>query len=261
VFANFANESTGAGLESVLCELYDRNTFTSTSTKDREPESGDLMYSLSGGITPAGWNAVFGLVSSTESGFLSRINIVGTEETRTVATLDEVDFGPLRQRFLPHIYALEKMPVNLSPSASSLKRMEEWYHAVSLSEGVSKARLNIHAWRTALHLAWLRGHRDIELEDTEGGILCAEYLGAMREWYAPPEGETRGARTEAAIRKVMKARGRATLRELKQATNAARVQVGDWDKAFKALCSAGEIRLDINADTHKKTVILLKQVD
>lgn len=98
------------------------------------------------------------------------------------------------------------------------------------------------------------------MDDTEGGIACAEYLGQMREWYAPPEGETRSARTEAAIRKIMKARGRITVRELKQATNARRVSAGDWDKALKALGTAGEIRLNV-AENGRKTVILLKQED
>jgi hypothetical protein len=129
-----------------------------------------------------------------------------------------------------------------------------------LAESVPKARLNIHAWRTALHLAWLKGHSRIEVEDTEGGIRCAEYLGKMREWYAPPEGETRAARAEAAIRKVMKSRRRATIRELKAATNSKKISVTDWDKALAALVKAGEMRVDI-APTGKKTVILLKQED
>lgn len=51
MFANFANESTGAGLESILCELYDRTSFSSTATKDRAAASSRMMYGLLGGIT------------------------------------------------------------------------------------------------------------------------------------------------------------------------------------------------------------------
>jgi hypothetical protein len=258
VFANFQNESTGAGLESVLCELYDRDSFTATATKDRAPESGELMYSLLGGITPEGWVGVFSKTGSTESGFLSRLNIVGTERAGTVPTLIKPDFASLRRRFLPMLAALEHKEAVLNPTDESVARMGEWFTSFRLAEGVPKARLNIHAWRTALHLAWLKGHSRIELEDTEGGIRCAEYLGKMREWYAPPEGETRAARAEAAIRKVMRSRVRVTVRELKAATNSKKISVSDWDKALAALVKAGEMRIDI-AKTGKKTVILLKQ--
>ena len=138
--------------------------------------------------------------------------------------------------------------------------MGEWFSDLRLASGVPKARLNIHAWRTALHLAWLKGHSRIELEDTEGGIRCAEYLGKMREWYAPPEGETRAARAEAAIRKVMRSRVRVTVRELKAAAKSKKISVSDCDKALAALVKSGEMRIDM-AKTGKKTVILLKQED
>lgn len=260
VFANFQNESTGAGLESVLCELYDRDGFTATATKDRAPESGELMYSLLGGITPEGWVGVFSKTGSTESGFLSRLNIVGTERTGTVPTLIKPDFTSLRRRFLPMLAALEHKEAVLNPSDEAVAQMGEWFLNLRLAEGVPKARLNIHAWRTALHLAWLKGHSRIELGDAGGGIRCAEYLGKMREWYAPPEGETRAARAEAAIRKVMRSRVRVTVRELKAATNSKKISVSDWDKALAALVKSGELRIDL-AKTGKKTVILLKQED
>ena len=77
--------------------------------------------------------------------------------------------------------------------------MDDWFaNVLVLPEGVSKARLNIHAWRTALHLAWLRGHEQITAQDAEGGTRVANYQVKMREYYAPTEGETRQARCEAA---------------------------------------------------------------
>jgi hypothetical protein len=87
LFSNFANDTTGAGLESVLCELFDRETFTSTATKDRQPERGHCMYSMLGAITPFYWDQVFSQVSSTDSGFFSRLNIIGTERDKRKSRL------------------------------------------------------------------------------------------------------------------------------------------------------------------------------
>jgi hypothetical protein len=106
---------------------YDRDSFTATATKDRAPESGELMYSLLGGITPEGWVGVFSKTGSTESGFLSRLNIVGTERTGTVPTLIKPDFTSLRRRFLPMLAALEHKEVVLNPSDESVARMGEWF--------------------------------------------------------------------------------------------------------------------------------------
>jgi len=36
-------------------------------------------------------------------------------------------------------------------------RIDKWFAELTMPQGISKARLNIHAWRTALHLAWLQG--------------------------------------------------------------------------------------------------------
>lgn len=257
LFANFANESTGAGLESVLCELYDRDSFTSTATKDRGPASGKLMYSLLGGITKEGWDSVFSKVESVESGFLSRVNIVGTEEDRTVAGLKAPNFETLRNKIFPVILDLEKNPRTLDAAPSAMAYMDRWYSRLELPEGISRARLNVHAWRTALHLAWLHGHGSILEADVDGGIRIAEYQAKMREFYAPPEGETRGARCEAAIRKVVTGRRRMTVRELKQRTNYKRFGIGLWDKSLQGLVKAGEVRIQ-ESDVGRKTVILLK---
>jgi len=264
LFANFANESTGAGLESVLCELFDRHSFTSTATKDRPPASGRLMYSMLGGITKEGWDSVFSKVESVESGFLSRVNILGTEEERTKSGLRAPDFTALRARMFPFIQHLEAAPRVIDATPAALGYMDHWYSRLMLPEGVSRARLNIQAWRVSLHLAWLKGHASILDEDVDGGIKSAEYLAKMREFYAPPEGETRQARCEASIRKVMRSRRRVGLRDLRRKTNYHRWGLGLWEKALQALVKAGEVRVGESATPQgkgPKTVILLRIKD
>jgi hypothetical protein len=259
LFANFQNEATGAGLESTLCELYDREFFSTTSTVNRQPLYGELMYSLLGGITKAGWDDVFGKVGSTESGFLSRVNIVGSEEDRRVSHLDIPDFASLRRRFFPLIKDLTKTPRKLSATADAKQMVAKWFDVLVLPEGVMRSRLNIHAWRTALHLAWLKGHQQITAADAEAGTRAAEYLAKMREFYAPPEGETKQARCEAAIRKVMRSRRRMKERDLKRATHYEKYGVDLWDRSLTALCKAGEMRREFEG--RPKMVILLKDKD
>jgi hypothetical protein len=139
--------------------------------------------------------------------------------------------------------------------------MSDWYGSLQLPEGVSRARLNILAWRTALHLAWLRGHTAIEDVDVEAGIKAAEFQAMMREFYAPPEGETRNARCESGIRNVMRRHKRLTLRDLREKTNAKRYDLGTYDKSLAALARAGEIRLEDGKSRGSKVIILLKGND
>lgn len=259
LFANFQNEATGAGLESVICELYDRTSFSTTATKDRQPVSGELMYSILGGITKEGWDGVFSKLQSTESGFLSRVNIIGTEDARRVSDLSVPDFGPLRLRLFPFIQALEKTPRRIVSTAAARAVVSEWFNALVLPDGIQKSRLNIHAWRVALHRAWLLGHEDITEDDATCGVQVAEYQARMREYYAPAEGDTRQARCEATIRKVIKARRKITRRELQRVTNYQRAGIDTWDKALKALERGGELRLEADkANSARIWVILLK---
>lgn len=262
LFANFANESTGSGLESVICELYDRISFSTTATKDRQPIAGRLMYSLLGGITKEGWDSVFGKLESVESGFLTRVNIIGSEEPRRVSDLIAPDFGPLRTRLLPYIQALIDNPRRITASPAARALVSKWFANLVMPDGLSRSRLNIHAWRCALHLAWLRGHNHITEEDADAGTRIADYQALMREYYAPPEGETRQARCEAAIRKVLRARRRVTVNELRKLTNYRRVGIGTWDKSLKALEQGGELRVEDKANASGRAVrrvVLLKQ--
>lgn len=123
-------------------------------------------------------------------------------------------------------------------------------------KGISRARLNIHAWRCALHLAWLHGNEFITEAEAEAGIQLADFQAKMREWYAPPEGETRDARCEAKIRKVMRAKKRPPLFDLKRATNYSRVGIAAWEPCLTALVRGGELRLV--EENGRNVVILLK---
>jgi hypothetical protein len=97
--------------------------------------------------------------------------------------------------------------------------------------------------------------------DVDGGIHVAEFQAKMPEICAPPEGETRQARCEAAIRKVMRSRRKVTLRELRRRANSSRYGLGMWDNAMKALVHAGDVRIAEGERINSKICILLKQQD
>jgi len=259
LFANFTNEASGAGLEGSLCELFDRTSFSSTATKLRQPEAAEVMYSLLGGITKELWDSIFSKAESAESGFLSRVNIVASENNRRVGGLPEIDFTSLRNRLFPAITDLENNPRHIKYSPGAMGLMGEWFSNLSLPEGITTARLNIHAWRTALHIAWLRGGEFITERDVEAGIQVAEYQAAMRIWHAPTQGDTRAARCEAAMRKILNEVRRITVRDLRRVTNYNRVGAVQWTRCLDALVQGKEARLQPDEEGNRKIwVILLK---
>jgi hypothetical protein len=80
-------------------------------------------------------------------------------------------------------------------------------------------------------------------------------------FYAPPEGETRGARCEASIRKVMRARRKVKMRDLRKLSNAHRFGLSLWEKALKDLTQSGEVRIAEGDRKGSKICILLKLKD
>jgi hypothetical protein len=199
LFANFANENSGRGLETVILELYDRDTFTTTATNERTPKEGRLLYSILGGIPKTEWDNIFARASSVGSGLFSRLNIIGPENERTVDSLPVYDFTGLQRRFLPFISALEKTPVHLPLSMGGKALLKEWFSRIGgemKDTEVPSARLNIHAMRVGLHQAWLRCHSDITEADIAAGIRVADFQAQMRDYYRPTEGESPAAQWE-----------------------------------------------------------------
>jgi hypothetical protein len=253
LFANFTLESTGAGLEGVLCELFDRTSFSATATAKRPAVSGEAMLSMLGAITAEEWEKIFSQTSSAGSGFLSRLNIIGSDgDFPRTAGMEIPDFTAFRSSLLARIVALTSRPMTLKPTPAAKQLMGEWFQGVHPSIA---ARINIHAWRTALHIAWLRDSATfINEHDVQKGIDIAEYQLAMRDYYAAGEGESRAARCEAAIRKALK-RGPCNVSELKRLTSYTRYGIGFWNRCLSELAKGHEIRLD------GKRVIPLKTED
>jgi hypothetical protein len=258
-FANFGLDTTGAGLESVLCELFDRPFFSATVTATRGVQTGEVSFSLLGGITKDGWDAVFSQASSVESGFLSRVNIIASEgKFAAVAGLTDPDFTDLQRRFFPRILELQHGRRELPPTPAASALINEWFSR--LEENHTRTRLNIHAWRSALHIAWLKGADFITEAHVADAIRLAEYQRHMRIWYAPTESDSKAGRCQASIRRVLQATKQIRLRDLKKQTNYHRMDGSMWNKCLDFLVKTKEIRLD-EGERGAVTVILLKQKD
>jgi hypothetical protein len=265
LFANFANENSGRGLETAILELYDRDSFTTTATNERSAKSGQLLYSILGGIPKKEWDDIFAGASSVGSGLFSRLNIIGTENERTVAGLPEYDFAEMQRRFLPRFSGLERTPARIPLSPNGRALLNEWFTRISAElkdKEVPSARLNIHALRVGLHLAWLHGHANILESDVDSGIKVADFQAKMREFYLPAEGESRDAQWEQRIMKIMRAKRSLTYRELQTMAHSARAGTTVWERAVSGLKRDGRIAVvdePTKAGRTRKAVKLLKQ--
>ncbi len=262
LFANFANENSGRGLETAILELYDRDSFTTTATNERSAKSGRLLYSILGGIPKTEWDNIFARASSVGSGLFSRLNIIGTENKRTVAGLPEYDFAEMQRRFLPRITALERTPARIPVSPNGRELLNEWFGRISdelEKEDTPSARLNTHAMRVALHLAWLRGHANILESDVDAGIKVADFQAKMRDFYRPAEGETREAQWEARIMKVIRQKRSLPYRELQRLCTASRAGTAVWERAIAGLKRDGRIAIvdDTTKSGHKRKMVKL----
>jgi hypothetical protein len=254
-------------LETAILELYDRDSFTTTATNERSAKSGRLLYSVLGGIPKTEWDNIFARASSVGSGFFSRLNIVGTENERTVAGLREYDFGEMQRVFLPRITALERTPARILLSRDGRGLLDRWFARLSeemKAEDLPSARLNIHALRVALHLAWLRGHAEILESDVDAGIKVANFQAKMREFYRPAEGETREAQWENRIMAKMCQKRSLPYRELQKAIGSSRAGTAVWERAIAGLKRDGRIAIvdeTTKSGQKKRMVKLLKRKD
>lgn len=267
LFANFQNENSGRGLETAILELYDRDSFTTTATNERSAKSGQLLYSILGGIPKTEWDNIFARASSVGSGLFSRLNIIGTENERTVAELREYDFGDMQRVFLPRITALERTPARIPLSPNGRGLLNEWFARLSdemKTDDLPAARLNTHALRVALHLAWLRGHANILESDVDAGIKVADFQAKMRDFYRPAEGETREAQWENRIMKAMRQKRSLPYRGLQKLCGASRAGTAVWERAIAGLKRDARIAVvdEVTKSGHKRKMVkALKQKD
>lgn len=234
----FIEGGVGSGMEGVVCQLWDDVTFHGTATGTREAVYGEMMFSLLAGVTEQDWFDLLSRGNAVGSGLMSRFNMIGTEgEYENVSRMKPPDLTRLQGTFLPRVLQLEDVHVRVLPAEAADKIISEWTD--SLPEG--SERMNIHAWRSALLIAWLRHEEAITEKTANDAVLLGEYQVASHDYYRTHSADNATAKVQAKILRALELKGPLVKRELQRRTNANRDGTELWNRALDGLLRDGAI--------------------
>src|SRR5271165_3105641 len=230
--ALFIEGGVGSGLEGVVCQLWDDVTFHGTATGTRDAAYGEMMFSLLAGVTEQDWFDLLSRGNAVGSGLMSRFNMIGTEGGfENVSRMQPPDFTALQGTFLPRVMQLEDAHTRVVPTEAADKIISEW--ADNLPEG--SERMNVHAWRSALLLAWLRHEESISAKTAEDAVRLGEYQVASHDYYRTKSADTANARVQARLLRILEMKGPLCKRDLQRYTHAHRDGTELWNRALDGL--------------------------
>lgn len=190
------------------------------------------MFSMLCGVTEQDWFDLLSRGNAVGSGLLSRFNLIGTEgEYENVSRLRPPDLTKLRETFLSRVLQLEDAHVHITPSEAADRIISEW--AGNLPEG--SERMNIHAWRSALLIAWLRHEEIISAKTAEAAVSLGEYQIASHDYYRTTSADNAVAKVQAKIQRTLQMKGPLIRRDLQRYTNASRDGTELWTRALDGL--------------------------
>ncbi len=201
-------------------------------TGTRDAVYGEMLFSMLCGVTEQDWFDLLSRCNAVGGGLMSRFNIIGTEgEYENVAKMNPPDFTALQNTFLPRIAQLEDAHVNVPPTEAAVRIISEW--ADNLPEG--SERMNIHAWRSALLLAWLRHEGSITAKTSEDAVSLGAYQIASHDYYRTKSADNAVAKVQAKIVRALELKGAMSKRDLQKRTNAYRDGTDLWNRALDGL--------------------------
>ena len=228
----FIKGGVGSGMEGVICQLWDDVSFNGTATGGREAEYGEMLFSLLAGITEEDWFDILSQGNAVGGGLMSRFNLIGTEgEYENVSRMNPPDFTALQETFLPRVRLLEDAHARLRSTEGADSVISQWVD--NLPEG--SERMNIHAWRSALLLAWLRREDAITAETAEDAVLLGQYQVESHEYYRTKTVENPLAKVQGRIVRALQMRGTSSKRDLQRHTHAHRDGTQLWNAALDGL--------------------------
>jgi Bifunctional DNA primase/polymerase, N-terminal len=228
----FIEGGVGSGMEGVVCQLWDDVTFHGSATGTREAVYGEMMFSLLAGITEQDWFDLLSRGNAVGSGLMSRLNLIGTEgEFENVGRMRPPDFSGLQETFLSRVVRLEDARARIIPTEAADTIITEWTD--NLPEG--SERMNVHAWRSAVLLAWLRHEESITAKIAQDAVRLGDYQVASHDYYRPKSADTALARVQAKILRQLEMRGHLRKRDLQRRTHAERDGTELWDRALAGL--------------------------
>jgi hypothetical protein len=231
-------DGSGTALISALCDLYDSTEFSIPALSEQKPFGGNLQLSILSGIQPERWAELGSGKGVENSGIHSRWNLVPSEESKTVSDLERPDFT----QFQAKIRALLSHAAPLIADADARAVMKVWHNELVECESNKAhiARLNIIAWRNALHHAWLMQKPAVDADSVAVGIAVANYQLLARKRYAPLIGDSPIDKAINAIRRHLQKNGAVSLSQLKRGVNYKRYNL-TFEKALAFLFRMAEI--------------------
>jgi hypothetical protein len=234
----FIEGGVGSGMEGVVCQLWDDVSFHGTATGTREAVYGEMMFSMLCGVTEQDWFDLLSRGNAVGSGLMSRFNLIGTEgDYANVSRIKPPNLSKLQETFLPHVMQLEDAHVRVPPTEAADRIISEWTD--SLPEG--SERMNVHAWRSALLISWLRHEEAISEKTAENAVLLGQYQIASHEFYRTNSADNATAKVQARIIRALEMKGPVSKRELQRTTNANRDGTELWNRALQGLLTDGAI--------------------
>lgn len=228
----FIEGGVGSGMEGVVCQLWDDVVFHGTATGTRDAVYGEMMFSMLCGVTEQDWFDLLSRGNAVGGGLMSRFNMIGTEgEYENVSKMHPPDFTALQQTFLPRVMQLEDAHAHVRPTEAADAIIGEW--ADNLPEG--SERMNIHAWRSALLLAWLRHEESIAAKTAEDAVRLGQYQIASHDYYRTKSADTANARVQAKLLRALEMKGPLRKRDLQRHTHAQRDGTELWNRALAGL--------------------------
>jgi hypothetical protein len=246
-------DGSGLALVGALCDLYEETAFSVPALGDQKPFGGHLRVSILASIQPERWDELASGKGVENSGILSRWNLIPNMENRTVATIVNPDFSHFKET----IRALLLKAVPLVADAGAISAMGVWYDNLQKDEASRHilVRLNILAWKNALHYAWLKGKTTVDAESVAVGTALSDYQLAVRKRYAPLIGDTRLDKAVNAIRRYLGAHGTVSMSALKRGVNYVRMNEM-FEKALAFLVRQGEAERDKDEDLVRPAGVL-----
>jgi len=222
----------GHATTGAICGLWDSNRFYGTATGERAPASGRMLFSMLCGVTESDWFDLLGRGDIVGGGLMSRLNICGTMgEYANVSRLRPPDFNPLRRVFLPRIHELSNTPADIPASAGALDVVDAW--VAKLPAG--SERMNIHVWRSALLLSWLRGESEITGDTARDAARLGDYQVATHEYYRTEATDNATAYIQQKMERVLRSKGPLSRAALFKHTNGKRDGTVNWGRALDSM--------------------------
>jgi hypothetical protein len=234
----FIEGGVGSGMEGVVCQLWDDISFQGTATGTRDAVYGEMMFSMLCGVTEQDWFDLLSRGNAVGGGLMSRFNMCGTEgDYENVARMTPPDFTALQETFLPRVMQLEDAHTRILPTEAADRIIGEW--SDNLPEG--SERMNVHAWRAALLLAWLRHEESISAKTAADAVSLGDYQVASHDFYRTKSADTANARVQGKLLRALELKGPLSKRQLQQCTNAHRDGTELWSRALDGLLRDGAI--------------------